>query len=86
MTKWDRQYLELCKKILKDGIEAKDLGKVLLTGAIFGFMTYATYDLTNLATLKDWPVTITIIDLIWGTFLGGTTSYISYLVITMFFK
>ncbi|MBS3767823.1 MAG: DUF2177 family protein, partial [Candidatus Cloacimonetes bacterium] len=41
----------------------------LLLGAVFGFMAYATYDLTNLATLKNWPLTITIIDIIWGTCL-----------------
>ena len=35
---------------------------------------YATYDLTNLATLKDWPLKITIIDLIWGTFITSATS------------
>jgi uncharacterized membrane protein len=37
-------------------------------GALFGLITHATYDLTNLATMKDWPVTITIIDLVWRTF------------------
>ncbi|MDD3129339.1 MAG: DUF2177 family protein [Candidatus Izemoplasmatales bacterium] len=62
------------------GVEEKELGKVLLTGAIFGFMTYATYDLTNLATLKDWPITVTIVDLIWGTFLSTSVTLISYLV------
>jgi len=65
---------------LKSGIEAKDLGKVVLTGAVFGFMTYATYDLTNLATLKDWPITVTIVDLIWGTFLSTTISLLTYLI------
>lgn len=65
---------------LKSGIEAKDLGKVVLTGAVFGFMTYATYDLTNLATLRDWPITVTIVDLIWGTFLSTTISLLTYLI------
>jgi uncharacterized membrane protein len=50
----------------------------------FGLITYSTYDLTNLATIKDWPLTITIIDLIWGTFLGGLTSFLSYTVINYF--
>ncbi len=52
--------------------------KALYLGALFGFITYATYDLTNLATLKDWPIQITIIDLIWGTFLGASVSTLSY--------
>ncbi len=72
--------------VVSPALAAQDPLKALTYGLLFGFITYATYDLTNMATLKDWPVTITIIDLIWGTFLGGTTSYISYLVITMLFK
>lgn len=69
-------YFVLLPHIGPDG----NVGKVLLTGAIFGFITYATYDLTNLATLKDWPIQITIIDLIWGTFLGASTSTIAYIL------
>lgn len=56
----------------------------LFAGMFFGLITYSTYDLTNLATIKDWPLTITIIDLIWGSFLGGITSYLSYIVINYF--
>jgi uncharacterized membrane protein len=53
----------------------------LLAGMFFGLITYATYDLTNLATVKDWPLTITVIDLIWGTSLSGATSAFSYWII-----
>ena len=52
----------------------------LFAGMLFGFVSYSTYDLTNLATLKDWPLKITIIDLIWGTSLGGLTSIISFFI------
>lgn len=52
----------------------------LFAGMLFGFITYATYDLTNLATLKNWPLKITIIDLIWGTTLGGLTSVLSFFI------
>lgn len=45
-----------------------------LHGALFGFITYATYDLTNQATLKNWSTLVTVIDLAWGTFLGATVS------------
>ncbi len=55
----------------------------LLVGGLFGLLTYATYDLTNLATLKDWPITITIIDLIWGTALGAATSTIAFLIVRL---
>ncbi len=47
------------------------------TGAFLGLAMYATYDLTNLATLKDWPLKITVIDLIWGTFITAATSGIA---------
>ncbi len=56
----------------------------LFAGMFFGFVTYATYDLTNLAVVKDWPVAITIIDLIWGTFLSSTTATVSFLLIRLF--
>jgi len=54
----------------------------LFAGMFFGLVTYATYDLTNLATLKDWPPLITVIDLIWGTILGGTVSLVTYLAVS----
>lgn len=44
------------------------------TGAFLGLVMYATYDLTNLATMKDWPLKITAIDLAWGTFITAATS------------
>jgi len=56
--------------VVAPGIDAQSISKILVAGALFGFMTYATYDLTNLATLRDWPIKVTIIDLIWGTSLS----------------
>ncbi len=44
------------------------------TGAFLGLAMYATYDLTNMATLKNWPPLITVIDLAWGTFITAATS------------
>jgi len=52
----------------------------ILFGALFGFVTYATYDLTNLATLKDWPLMVTIVDLIWGSVLAASVSAITYFI------
>jgi len=52
----------------------------LLLGAMFGLISYATYDLSNLATLKDWPLIVTVVDLVWGTTLGGLVSLISTLL------
>jgi len=56
---------------------AAEKGSVLYAaaaGAFFGLVTYATYDLTNLATLRNWPVSLTLIDLAWGTFITSATS------------
>jgi uncharacterized membrane protein len=52
----------------------------LLFGALFGLITYATYDLTNLATMKDWPVLITIVDLAWGMVLSASVSLVTYFI------
>ena len=52
----------------------------LLPGLLFGLVTYATYDLTNMATLKDWPLLVTVVDLAWGTFISLAVSLITYLI------
>ncbi len=51
--------------------------KILLLGSFFGAVAYATYDLTNHATLNDWPVIITLVDILWGAFATGIVSLIS---------
>jgi uncharacterized membrane protein len=61
----------------------KNIINLIIRAALFGFITYATYDLTNLATIKDWPIQITIIDLIWGTTLSTSVSVISYFIINL---
>ena len=53
----------------------------IVLGALFGFFAYATYDLTNLATLKDWPITIVLIDIIWGTILTASVSLSGYYIV-----
>lgn len=61
---------------------AKDsLVYAILVGAFFGLITYATYDMTNLATLKDWPIFIVIVDIIWGTVLCSATTAISFIIL-----
>ena len=61
-------------------IEKDSMIRAIIFGALFGFFTYATYDLTNLATLKGWPVTIVIIDMIWGMVLSGVVSTASFFI------
>lgn len=64
--------------VLVPAIEKKSLMQAITMGALFGFAAYATYDLTNLATIKDWPILITIVDLIWGTTLSALVAGISF--------
>lgn len=63
--------------VVLPGLKEKSLGQTLARAALFGFVSYATYDLTNLATVKDWPVAITLIDLTWGTFLSAAVTFIT---------
>jgi len=51
--------------------------RAALRGAFFGLVAYATYDLTNLATVDRWPLPLTIVDLTWGTTLGALTAFAS---------
>jgi len=53
------------------------LGRVFLYGAIYGIVAYGTYDLTNQATLRDWPVLVTMVDIVWGALLTGTVATIA---------
>ena len=58
-------------------VEGGEMRIVILRGALFGLVTYATYDLTNFATLRDWSLLVTVVDLIWGTVLTAGTSAFS---------
>jgi uncharacterized membrane protein len=51
--------------------------QIFLWGALLGLFAYATYDLTNEATLKEWPVIVTVVDLIWGSMLTAVVSMIA---------
>lgn len=61
------------------GLQADSLRKTILLGGFLGLVTYATYDLTNLATIKDWPIQVTVVDLVWGGFLAGSVSAVGFL-------
>lgn len=62
------------------GLEKNSVGKAAIWGALFGFFTYATYDLTNLATLKDWPSIVVAVDILWGMGLCAAVASISFLI------
>ncbi len=70
--------------VVQPALAAASWKAALLPGLLFGLITYATYDLTNLATIRDWPVLITVLDLLWGSFVSGLTSLLGYFVIRLF--
>jgi uncharacterized membrane protein len=60
-------------------------GTALLYGAMFGFFTYATYDLTNQATLRNWTSLLSVVDIAWGSVLGATSSWVGFSVVKQLF-
>lgn len=70
--------------VVNPALEKNNIYYAIYAGAFFGLITYATYDLTNLATLKNWPLSITIIDLIWGSVLTAIVSFVTYLICSKF--
>jgi uncharacterized membrane protein len=65
-------------------IASERLTTATFYGAFLGFVAYATYDLTNQATLRNWPVAVTIADLCWGTFLTASAATIGFLITRAF--
>lgn len=66
--------------VIAPAVQQGSWTRAVLFGALFGLVCYATYDLTNLAVAKDWPLLITIVDLVWGALLAGSVSGITYLI------
>jgi uncharacterized membrane protein len=64
---------------VKPSLQQNSSKIALKNGAFFGLVCYATYDLTNQATMMDWPIMITVIDLLWGTFICGISSVTSFI-------
>lgn len=62
----------------------KGVKKTFIAAATFGFFVYASYDLTNLALLKDWPLGMSLMDITWGTLLSGVSASIGKLVFDRF--
>jgi uncharacterized membrane protein len=66
--------------VVLPGIKENSLQNTILRAVLFGLITYATYDLTNLATIKDWPLTVTLVDLVWGMVLSTIVSVAGFYV------
>ena len=70
--------------VVAPAVGGAEMREIILRGALFGLVTYATYDLTNLATLREWPMLVTVVDLIWGTVLTAATSALSVWIARVF--
>jgi uncharacterized membrane protein len=64
--------------VIGPAVDDGSLGAAIGFGALFGMITYATYDLTNLATLRDWPALMTAVDILWGAVLAAGVSSATY--------
>jgi uncharacterized membrane protein len=66
--------------VIEPAVATGSLGQAVSKGALFGLVAYATYDLTNLATLRGWPLPMTLVDLAWGAALAATVTAVTYFV------
>ncbi|MBU0750116.1 DUF2177 family protein [Patescibacteria group bacterium] len=71
--------------VIQPAVQANSWVQALLWGAFFGLAAYATYDLTNLAVIRDWPLFMSIVDIAWGTFFTAGISTATYFIATTFF-
>lgn len=67
--------------VISPGLQKGSLLQTVLNGALFGLCCYATYDLTNMATVQGWPLIVTLVDLAWGTFLSASIAAITFLIL-----
>ena len=67
--------------VVSPALEKGSLSYALTRGALFGFVAYATYDLTNLATMKGFTTKVVVVDLAWGAFLTATVAGVTYLIL-----
>ena len=66
--------------VIMPSYEKQSYLHALIYGALFGFFTYATYDLTNLATLNNWPIKVVVVDILWGMVLTSAVSVSGYFI------
>lgn len=69
---------------IQPALKSGSMSTAAVYGALFGFFTYATYDLTNQATLRNWTLQLTVVDVAWGTILGAVSASISFWLVTKF--
>jgi uncharacterized membrane protein len=64
--------------VIAPAIKAETFWQAIWLGTLYGLITYATYDLTNLALLKGWPLKVVVVDILWGIILSGIVSIAGY--------
>lgn len=67
---------------VQPALKSGSMSTAAIYGALFGFFTYATYDLTNQATLRNWTLQLTLVDVTWGTILGAISASLSFWLVT----
>ena len=70
--------------VVHPALEKSSLAYAVFAGALLGLISYSTYDLSNLATLKNWPLKVVLADIVWGTILTSVVATISYLIAGLF--
>jgi uncharacterized membrane protein len=68
--------------VVQPAVDASSLGTAMWRGALFGLVAYATYDLTNMATVRGWPTLVTIVDLAWGVVLTAAVALAATAAVT----
>ena len=71
--------------VIAPSVESGSLSKAILLGLFFGFITYQTYELTNYALVKDWPLIVVIVDIAWGMVLSSLVSASTFVLVTKVF-
>jgi uncharacterized membrane protein len=67
---------------LNPALGSDSLLRAIGLGAMLGVVGYATYDLTNASTLKGWPLKVTVVDIVWGTFVTALTTTLAFIVLS----
>ena len=66
--------------VILPAVDRGSWSNAILLGGLLGMVAYSTYDLTNQATLKDWPLIVTIVDIVWGTVLSASLATIGFFI------
>lgn len=71
--------------MISPAVESGSLAKAIGLGLLYGFITYQTYELTNYALIKDWPLIVVFVDIAWGMALSSLVSAVTFLLATKVF-